>query len=888
MIGEIAATSQETNIWIAKYNSSLVLQASVTINGSANSYDGGFNIISDSSGNILAIGYVTESLGAENIWLAKYNSSLTLLASTTFNGPAGGYDSGSDIAVDSSGYVWATGLVSKTSEGRNAWIARYTPSLILLASTTMNSSANGSDIGNSIEIDSAGNPWVTGQVEEISGGVNIWMAKYTPLLVLTASASINGSANSADVGKAIAFDSSGNAWVTGQIVESSGGYNLWIAKWDSSLVLKTNATVNGSGGNSLDSGLGIYAGSSGNILITGYLSQTSTKKDIWIAQYDATLNLQKNVLVNGSISGQDSGRSIAIDSSGNIFTTGSIYGESGNNDIWVAKFNSSLIFEASATVSGSANGYDAGEGITIDSSGNVWVIGSIDETLGENNIWIGKFSPSLVLQTSTTFNGTANSDDEGIDIALNSAGNIIVSGNVSEPSQSHNAWIAVYSPSLTLLLSKTINGPANGFDEATDIALDSSDNVWVAGGLKESNGDNLWIAKFSSSLILLASTTINGSANGYDSARRIIVDASSNVWVAGEIEEIDGGINAWFAKYSLSLVLQASATVNGSSGGADLARTIGVDPLGSIFIGGEIGEGGGNKKLWVAQYSSSFTLVSSVTIAGPVPSYANWIFNLAVDTGSTVWAIGNIFNGSSKGDIWISKHSGIPSQQVDGNQGATIAAELPKTHVVLEIPPFAFEGSFDFTIKTPASLPAINSSAASLLATGVGVDISLDQQTQPKKEVGLSMTYQDSDVSGVNENHLVIARYDTGKNVWVPLASSVDTVNNKVTAQTNHFSTFQIMQAIPAANVGNPKIFPNPFQPSLGHLYVTFSNLPEGATIKIYTLTGGLVREITAGAGGLTSWDAKNISGENVASGVYFGLVEGASGKKILKVAVQR
>lgn len=110
----------------------------------------------------------------------------------------------------------------------------------------------------------------------------------------------------------------------------------------------------------------------------------------------------------------------------------------------------------------------------------------------------------------------------------------------------------------------------------------------------------------------------------------------------------------------------------------------------------------------------------------------------------------------------------------------------------------------------------------------------------------------------MDANQLVIARYDTGRGVWVPLFSDSNIPGRAVTAVTGYFSLFQIMEARPAETLANVKAFPNPFRPSLGHNSMTFSNPPAGARIRIYTLSGALIRELTANSSGMASWDGKN------------------------------
>jgi acid phosphatase len=82
--------------------------------------------------------------------------------------------------------------------------------------------------------------------------------------------------------------------------------------------------------------------------------------------------------------------------------------------------------------------------------------------------------------------------------------------------------------------------------------------------------------------------------------------------------------------------------------------------------------------------------------------------------------------------------------------------------------------------------------------------------------------------------------------------------------------------------------FPNPFRPARGPAFLTFAKTPAGATVRIYTMTGDLVRELTADRGGRATWDGANGSGRPAASGIYFAVVRGGGDQKTVRFAIER
>ena len=71
--------------------------------------------------------------------------------------------------------------------------------------------------------------------------------------------------------------------------------------------------------------------------------------------------------------------------------------------------------------------------------------------------------------------------------------------------------------------------------------------------------------------------------------------------------------------------------------------------------------------------------------------------------------------------------------------------------------------------------------------------------------------------------------------------------------------------------------------------FVTFSNLPDEITIKIYSLSGQLLRTLTqpVETSPFLRWDLQNESGLRVASGLYLAIVSSPKfGEKVLKFSI--
>jgi flagellar hook assembly protein FlgD len=74
--------------------------------------------------------------------------------------------------------------------------------------------------------------------------------------------------------------------------------------------------------------------------------------------------------------------------------------------------------------------------------------------------------------------------------------------------------------------------------------------------------------------------------------------------------------------------------------------------------------------------------------------------------------------------------------------------------------------------------------------------------------------------------------------------------------------------------------------------FITFSNLPEVVTVKIYTLAGTLVRTLdqsqkSSPTSPFLRWNLQNEDGLRVASGLYLAIVSSPTlGDKVLKFSI--
>ena len=275
------------------------------------------------------------------------------------------------------------------------------------------------------------------------------------------------------------------------------------------------------------------------------------------------------------------------------------------------------------------SGVDTAFEVVVDGDGNAYLTGTTASTdfptaeplqadaLENGDVFIAKLNSDGSGVAFVTYFG-GDSIDVGRAIALDSVGNVFVAGatdSTNFPLQAElqassadflDAFVMVLSPDGDQLLYSTYLGGESD-DIATDIALDSSDNILVTGetdsqffpivnayqdvGLGISNA---FITKYNSQGSAMVFSTYLGFGS---SGRGIVADEDRNVWVTGltstdsfprvnAIQATAGGeVDAFVSQFDQDGALEFSTYLGGSL--EDRASGIVVDSSGAIVVVGQ-------------------------------------------------------------------------------------------------------------------------------------------------------------------------------------------------------------------------------------------------------------------------------------------------------------
>ena len=374
-----------------------------------------------------------------------------------YNGPGNLDDQARALVVDYSGNVYVTGssygsgsdydyaTIKYNPNGDTAWVRRW------------NGPRNGFDQASALVLDNRGNVYVTGSSNVDSLNTDFTTIKYYPDGETAWVRTYDGPDDNADIAVALKVDGSGNVYVSGYSFYDSTNADYLTVKYDSSGSQLWTRRYNGTG-NLPDWVRAMSLDSFGNIYVTGTSYDWTTFDDYATIKYYPNGDTAWVRRYNGPGNTYDQALDIAIDDSGYVYVTG-----------------------LSGTIKYDANGAEkwispwGGQKTAIDHFGNVYVAGR--EQLKCVTI---KYLPDGDTAWVRTYNGPGKYEDGAYDLGLDGSGNVYVTGY---------SFLGGYQDCITLKYDSTgqnvwtlrYDGPAHNGDMAYAMALDNSNNIYIAG-----------------------------------------------------------------------------------------------------------------------------------------------------------------------------------------------------------------------------------------------------------------------------------------------------------------------------------------------------------------------------------------------------------------------
>jgi len=432
-----------------------------------------------------------------------------------YNGTGNAIDAIKGMVVDNSGNVYITGssnsgansddyvTIKYNTNGVQQWIARY------------NGIGSGSDVPASIFVDAAGNVYVTGYSDVLTGGYidnDVTTIKYSPTGAQLWASSYHGPQQRADAGAAVKVDGGGNVYVAGYTTVRNGAYtkkDYLTIKYNSSGVQQWTATYNGPA-NQDDAAVGLGLDQTGNVYVAGTSfagHDPIGEEDYLTIKYNSAGVQQWTARYNGPVSEPDRATAIAVDKAGNSYVTG--YSQGVGLDIATVKYNTNGTQQWVARYDGPAHSSDIAYAIALDNSGNVYIAGSDQAILYNTDFCTIKYNSSGVQLWEARYASATKDNDEAYAIAVDAGSNVYVTGYINGVSPSWDIATIKYNSGGAQQWVEKYDGPGHGNDNGAAVGVDAGGNVYVGGtSLGKTSDLDFVTIKYNSSGLITTPRTV--------------------------------------------------------------------------------------------------------------------------------------------------------------------------------------------------------------------------------------------------------------------------------------------------------------------------------------------------------------------------------------------
>lgn len=399
---------------------------------------------------------------------------------------------------------------------------------------------------------------------------------------------------------------------------------------------------------------------------------------------------------------------MTVDSNRDVIVIGYPYSGLTSLDFATVKYSSAGAPLWPRLYGGSGFSEDRPYGVAVDRDRNVFVTGYSIRGTNHNDCVTIKYSPDGVGQWTNFFNGAGNTYDYGTAVAVDSAGNVFVTGYLAT-GQASGAYLTLAYSGAGVQLWTNIYPAPGGEAFANAIAVDTIGNVFVTGySAGIGSGYDYATLKYSNAGVPLWTNRYNGPGNGDDVATALTVDNAGNVLVFGRSSPVNTYHDYTLLKYSTDGVPLWTNRYNGPMNKYDFGMSLALDQADNVFVSGYVSGGGGPTiNLATLAYSSSGLPLWTNIYPASLSSFGDPA-GLAVDT------VGNVFVTSRDGPT-----SGFVLIKYSSSVRAFLSAEKLNDNLVLTWTNAGFNlqsaltPTGDFTNIVGATSPYTNSAQSS-------------------------------------------------------------------------------------------------------------------------------------------------------------------------------
>lgn len=402
-------------------------------------------------------------------------------------------------------------------------------------------SANSEDYGMASAIDGAGNLYFTGSATNATGVGAIFLSKVTPSGTKLWTRTYTGGGGGPDYGWLVEVDPAGNVLVAGESVGIGTGYDLTTLKYDpaGNLLWAQRYDGPGHGEDGVFAGRSLGVDSLGNVVVGGYSYGAGTDYDWLVVKYSPGGTLLWEERINGPANSSDACWGLALDGAGNIYAGGDVYDVS--RDILIVKYdpNGSVLWKDQYDGpggGGTTGGQDWFYQVDVDSSGNVALAGTSDGIGTREDYVTIAYDADGAQLFAEHYDGPASLTEFAFSVAISDAGFVATTGYSNNGSDADAATV-LYDLQGNLLWAHRYQHELYywGHHEGDFVRFDENGDLLALGsgwsGPEE--GANTTLLKYAVSGVVLEEVIYDSPVHGDNYGAWLTLDGSGNAYVAG-------------------------------------------------------------------------------------------------------------------------------------------------------------------------------------------------------------------------------------------------------------------------------------------------------------------------------------------------------------------
>ena len=350
-------------------------------------------------------------------------------------------------------------------------------------------------------------------------------------------------------------------------------------------------------GNNIDVTRSLALDTAGNVYVTGSSTGSGTGLDYSTIKYDAAGVQQWEARYNGPGNNDDEPFSLAVDLKGNVYVTGRSVGNGTGFDYATIKYNAAGVIQWVARYNSPNNGFDQANSIGVDGKGRVYITGESGLGANASSDYVTiRYNRNGKMQWIARYDGPGRNDAANA-LALDKAGNVYVTGrspiglDLDEIDLDYTT--IKYNKNGKQLWLNRYDGPVAGnlYDEALALTVDESENAYVTGRSAGSNledANDYATVKYDANGNEQWASRYNGPGNSTDDALSLAVDTRHNVYVTGYSAVEPDQVNYDYAtiRYDANGKEVWVSRYNGPADENDQATSLALDGGGNVYVTG--------------------------------------------------------------------------------------------------------------------------------------------------------------------------------------------------------------------------------------------------------------------------------------------------------------